>query len=57
MDEKYLKNSNDNTYNVDQRIVILKNDITNLINILEKLTNSIDNSLFKLNRNMLIQEN
>ena len=57
VDEKYLKNSNDNTYNVDQRIVILKNDITNLINILEKLTNSIDNSLFKLNRNMLIQEN
>jgi len=45
VDDKYLKNSNDATYVIGQRIVISKNDILSLIEYLEKLTTEINKSL------------
>lgn len=48
VDAKYLKNSNDLTYKLCQRIIISPKDIDVLQKYLEKLKNSIDNSITKL---------
>lgn len=45
VDDKYLKNSNDISYIVGQRIVISKNDILILIEYIDKLTTEINKSL------------
>ena len=49
VDDKYLKNSNDTTYIIGQRIVISRNDIIALIEYIERLAKSIDDLLSKLN--------
>ncbi len=45
VDERYLSNSGDSTYNLGQRIVILNKDIENLVCYLQKLSNGIKHSV------------
>ena len=41
VDEKYIKNSGDNTYTIGQRVVIKKEDALNLLNLVKKLTTEL----------------
>lgn len=41
VDEKYIQNSNDNTYKVGQRIVVKEKDVMELVGLIKKISNII----------------